>query len=310
MPKVLVTGSTGLVGGEIVRHLHSLGWEVIMATSSKNVIASCDRISVVDFQLSNISSNQELKDVLKSTDVIVHCAAVLPGTEGADNRQAFELNTRGTLQLLELSSASNLSHFIFLSTANMFESSQDMIDENTLPVPDNYYALSKCLCEQMLKGYYGNKGLKYSILRISAPYGSRYKIKAVIPLFVERALKNKDLELMGTGLREQTFTYVTDIARACEMVIQKKVQGCFNITGPAPVTMKMLAETVLKSVSGTRSKIVMTEKPDPLEQKKRRISIDYAKKTFGYEPRFDLSSGLSEMVRQMMQTSPSFQSVA
>jgi UDP-glucose 4-epimerase len=310
MPRILVTGSTGLVGKEIVRYLHSVGWDVTMASSSTDTVASWDQQSVIPFHLSNVSENQELKKVIKKIDAVIHCAAVLPGSGGSDNFESFDLNTRGTLQLLEMCSINEGSHLVFLSTANMFDNSQEVIDENTLPVPDSYYAFSKLFCEQMLKGVYGKRGLKYSILRISAPYGPGYKIKAVIPTFIERALKNEDLQLMGTGLREQTFTYVTDIARACEMVIQKNVEGCFNITGPRVVTMKTLAETVLKSVSGTKSKIVMTGKLDPLEKRKRKISIELAKKTFGYEPQFDLSAGLADMIQRMAQRLPSFQSIA
>jgi nucleoside-diphosphate-sugar epimerase len=113
---------------------------------------------------------------------------------------------------------------------------------------------------------------------------------------LEKALAGQDLELWGSGLREQTFTFTGDIARACDLAFQAGVEGVFTIAGPRPVTMRELAEAVLAAVPGSASRIVMTGQPDPQQDVHHRISFAEAERVFGFRPMVDLGDGLKHMV--------------
>ncbi|KAF0146432.1 MAG: UDP-glucose 4-epimerase [Nitrospirae bacterium] len=306
MPKlktVLITGATGLVGGDILRYFHSNNWNVIMATSTKNIVSMDKRINIVPFDLANIPANLFSIDKITQLNAVIHAAAIIPRgnkLEHYDDSQVFLDNIAGTFKLIEQSVKCKVKQFVYISSANIYEQVNHEVKETFVPKPANHYLLSKWLGEE-IANYFSRQGsTKFCNLRISAPYGPGYKIKAVIPILVERALKGEDLELWGSGLREQVFTYVRDISRACEMVIEKEINGTFNITGPGPVSMIVLANNILKVIQNTGSKTVFNGKQDPNEGLRRRLSIEAAKDAFSYEPLFDISAGIEDMVKHIL----------
>jgi nucleoside-diphosphate-sugar epimerase len=171
----------------------------------------------------------------------------------------------------------------------------EQIDEDMKPEPHDFYSLSKFLGERAVEYAQRTSKMKCCSLRIRAPYGAGYKIKAVVPIFTENALQGLDIELWGGGLHQQIFTYVRDIAHACEQVIRCGATGTYNITGPGPVTMKELAETIV-CAAGADSKIIFNGRSDPNENMKIAISSEAAKKAFGYSPQYDIEAGIVEMI--------------
>jgi nucleoside-diphosphate-sugar epimerase len=176
----------------------------------------------------------------------------------------------------------------------MFDKAE-RIEEDMKPEPHDFYSLSKFLGEQAVEYAQRTSKMKCCSLRIRAPYGAGYKIKAIVPIFIENALDGRDLKLWGSGLRQQVFTYVQDISQACEQVIQNGATGNYNITGPGPVTMRQLAEAIV-SAAGTDSKIVFNGKADPNENVKIQISNESANNAFGYIPQYDIRAGITEMI--------------
>jgi|GEM_PF-506480 len=296
---VLITGATGLIGGDILRYFRSINWKVIMATSTKNVVSMDKGIRIIPFNLSDIADNFLFDANFEQIDAVIHAAALISKGHkwGHHNeRQAFLDNIAGTFKLIEQSVKCKVKQFIYISGTNIYEQLDQEMLETSTPKPANYYLLSKWFGEEIANFFERQDSTKLCNLRISAPYGPGYRNKSVIPILVERALNGENLELWGTGSREQVFTYVRDISRACKMVIEKEISGTFNITGPGPVSMFDLATTILQVIKNTGSKIIFKEKQDPNEGMRRRISIEAAKTVFNYMPLFDVSAGIADMI--------------
>jgi UDP-glucose 4-epimerase len=290
MKTLFLTGATGMVGGGILEYFYEAGWKIILAEMTPAPSINDERIEVVPFDLSAHEQDEVLKNALKRSDLVIHTAAVLPSRINesvAEERQyLFTANVMGTTQLMRNAVEQGVGQFICISTS---------YKEEKVP-PDNYYKLSKWLVERMAHDVNWEGKTKFSTLRISAPYGPCYNVKAVIPMMIERVLKGQDIELWGDGSREQTFTYVGDIARACGLVFDESVEGVFNVTGQGSVTMKTLAETVLMVIPNTGSRIVFADKDDPNQGVSRKILIEEARKVFGYVPIYDLKAGLTETI--------------
>lgn len=306
--RLVLTGARGLVGDAVLRHFHDLGWHVTAACSG-NAQSASSRISVVPFDLATASASRELEKAVAECDAIIHSAAILPSSgflkTSEGTRDLYLKNSQGTFDLMAMAARLGVKQFIFLSSANLYAQPPDMISEDIVPSPSDAYMLSKAAGEGIAGMFGQTSKTRFYTLRIAAPYGARFTAKAVIPTFVTRALAGQTLQLMGSGSREQVFTYVGDIARACMAAVDGEAPpGPYNIAGPGPVTMTELADAVARAVGGT-AEITYSGEPDPNEGAKRRISIARAKQYLGWEPFYDLDRGLAEMVAEMRSPPPS-----
>lgn len=278
MKTLLLTGATGMVGGAVLRHFTAAGWRVIAAVPQGEIDLVGEGMAV-PFDLADEEIGAELTAALKEADMVIHSAAVLPAHidehDTVQRNYLLAANVLGTVRLVNLAVAQRVSYFIQIGTTHDSEAG----------LPENYYKLSKWLTEQVAQ----------CTLRICAPYGPGYRSRAVIPTMIERALAGQDIELWGDGSREQTFTYVDDIARACELALAAGAAGVFTIAGPRAVTMRVLAETVLGAIPGTGSRIVFTGRTDPNQGVRRRISFAEAQRAFGYRPDVDLPAGIRKI---------------
>jgi nucleoside-diphosphate-sugar epimerase len=286
-----------LVGTQLVRHFSQMGWRVYAGTSQQDLRNREEMVEYVPFQLSSVATNSILAELLERVDAVIHAAAVLPAQQ--QDARLFELNVVGTFTLLRMVAERKLGKFIFISTANMFAPSVELIEETTDPAPSSVYALSKYLGEEMVLKNFSKQICQRAVLRISAPYGPDYRAKSVLPRFVEQALRGEDLEIMGTGEREQTFTSTRDIAYGCQLLIDSGISGLFNIAGDGPITMRELATMVIEVAQPTRSRIIYSKKPDPMEGIRRRISIEAARCHFGYVPQIPIRQGLEDLIQNL-----------
>lgn len=302
-----MTGATGLVGGEIVRYFLEQGYDVI-GTSSSAFKSVCPRLTIVRFRLEAIEA-AELRAGLAGCTALVHAAAVMPHSGDINDpdfaRRMFQANIAGTFGLLQTAAAAGVPHAILIGrTAGYREVLGKEVREDSPPFTGDVYALSKLVCEEVATYFDRVGGIKTAVLRISAPYGPGYRVRSIVSTFVERALAGDDLELWGTGARLQTFTYVRDIARACGLAIGEGASGPYNIAGPRAVSMRELAETVVRVVGPARSRVVFSNRRDPNEDERTRVSIDRAAALLGYEPTFDLEAGIRDFVRILRRPRP------
>jgi dTDP-4-dehydrorhamnose reductase len=189
MMKRAVTGHEGRIGAEFVRR----GYVPIESniTDTKTVF-------------------QEIQEI--SPDIIVHCAAItdIGYCEGHD-REAFETNVRGTLNVLD--SFSGL--FIYISTCHVFPGTHSYAyNERHAPSPLNVYGLTKWMAEGLIQS--GLKGAKGLVVRASKVF-----IRKDILSVVERLKSGEEIEV--TDLITRSFVYLPHFVDSVEEVIRKKI---------------------------------------------------------------------------------------
>ncbi len=300
---ILVTGCTGLVGHGICYFLLNQGYQVI-GTTRKSIHSLHSKFRVHQLDLKDIESVERLRDIVSETDVFIHNAAIIPHEarrtySREQGLELFEVNFLATYRILKILAEYPHKKFVYISGTRLAHTISDSVLEDMPFATTDEYATSK-LCGELLCRQFMNQSLPHStILRISAPYGYNINSDAVIPRFMKQAQAGQNIELWGTGNRKQVFTFVEDIGRVCELVSQKDVPGVFNITGGASVTMKELSDTIVRSFPGTTSKVVMTGKPDLQEGMQVTYAIEKAKRVLGYEPQYDIVSGIKKIVENI-----------
>ena len=221
MKRVLLTGASGLLGSNICYVLKNKF--ALTAVFHQNFIKS----SGFDVFKLDITKEEECKKFIEkfNPDIIIHCAAVTDLDLCESNkRYAFDVNTGGTKNLLKF--VDKHTHFIFISTDNVYGGKNKFSDENTKLNPLNVYAESKKKAEHIVF----NSGLNYSILRTTIFGWHRYRIDSSLLSFIYQNLKSGK----KVNLFEDVFFTPISIPLFIEVIdsiIRNKTFGLFNVCG-------------------------------------------------------------------------------
>jgi nucleoside-diphosphate-sugar epimerase len=160
-------------------------------------------------------------------------------------------------------------------------------------LPRTNYGASKIAAEALCLQFDAQLRVPITVLRFPAPYGFTGTADGVIPRFIKSARAGQPLTLWGTGARRQTFTFVADIGVACGRAIERGARGIYHIAGPASVSMRELADAVVRAFPGTGAAVAFNGQADPQESVQVQISYEKARRDFGYAPGYSLDRGLA-----------------
>ena len=128
--KILITGTSGFLGTELVKVLQK-----------KHTIIKYD-----SKEGKNILDKGELFESLKGIDVIIHLAAIVEN----ENPDLWEVNVKGTKNLVEEAIKQKVKKIIFLSSTGVYGCPNGKISEKTKTNPENNYEKSKLEAEKIL----------------------------------------------------------------------------------------------------------------------------------------------------------------
>ena len=223
--KLLVTGSSGLVGSRFVN-----------LYKDKFSITSCGRENA-DIYL-NLLSHDDLKKVVEESDaeVIINFAAYTnvdqaENEKGQKDKEVYILNVMVPLWLAEScqKSGKKLYH---ISTDYVFDGKKEdkPYTEDNLPNPVNsWYSITKFQGEISVKEKFKNS-TDYAIIRISYPYSGVYKRKMDVARTVVSRLSNNQ-SYQGIINQKVKPTSVDDIADALNLLLTKNASGIFHVAG-------------------------------------------------------------------------------
>jgi len=235
-------------------------------------------------------------------DAIVHCAAILPVSQsGMEAEHAAMANLAMDKRVLDLC-LQKRCRLIYISSSSVYGRGTGSIITEEAPLsPIGPYSSAKVASEQTILNELPTMSV---ILRLNAPYGPGQRRRTVLRLFIERALLDLDLMYHGTGKREQDFTASEDIgnAIACAVAV-RNAKGIFNIAGGHPISMRRLAELVVRTVKGSKSRVLPSGKTDPQEGYTAIFDISKARRILGWQPEVSLEQGIrqwAEYLRQLL----------
>lgn len=177
--KLLLTGSTGFLGGALSRCLiNDSKYKLVVALRyelSKSVVG-CESIAVGD-----IEAATDWQQALSSVDVVVHTAARvhIMNDSVADPLAEFrKVNTAGTLNLARQAAETGVKRFVFISTIKV-NGEVTLLNQSFTPkdsfIPTDPYGLSKYEAEQGLLALAKETGMEVVIIRPPLVYGPSVK---------------------------------------------------------------------------------------------------------------------------------------
>ncbi len=298
MGKILVTGAAGFIGSNLLPKLVESGYQVYgISKRGGNVKGiQVDAVDCANWEdLANYCSG-------KSFASVIHLAALIHsklwGREGSNASMLQNVAMAANLLGILARESDKESNFVYASSVSVYGSLGNGIVAEDVPAnPNNPYSMGKYFGELICQ-HYQKAGFPIAILRISAPYGFGMH-DTVVKKFLMKAMISQELPLFREGNHSQDFVYVKDIVEGIALACKAKANGVFNISSGKAVSMKELAETVLKIVPYSRSKILHIPQDDPEKDYKVAYSYERARHAFGYEPKYSIEMGLKETAEAM-----------
>lgn len=163
--RILVTGVTGTLGGEVAKRSLNEGAIVRGLVRDEKSFKELKDIGIEPI-LGELTNRDSLLEATKEIDIIIHCAAYL----GDNVEKAMNSNVTGVENLASVSLEVGIKRFVHLSTISVYgEPTEGHFDEN-FPIPESHtevYINTKIQSERILNKY-KDKGLDLIILRPGA----------------------------------------------------------------------------------------------------------------------------------------------
>jgi nucleoside-diphosphate-sugar epimerase len=326
--KILVTGSTGFIGGYLVEELLEHGHEVVgIDDYSKygKVEKSYDNNPKYRFIEGDVKNTGLLKEIISDCDQVVAIAAIIGGIS-LFHELAYDLlaeNERITASTFDAAiwahGNKKLKKINVLSSSMVFESTDTYPtpegEQLRCPPPLSTYGFQKLACEYFAKGAYEQYGLPYTIIRPFNAVGigeKRAKVEKevlsgnvklamshVVPDLAQKVLKRQDpLHILGRGNQIRHYTYAGDLAEGIRICIEsdKAINDDFNISTSVSTTVLELAEKIWKKINGDKPFRYVSDEPFTYDVQKRVPNVEKAKRILGFEAGTTLDEALDEVI--------------
>jgi UDP-glucose 4-epimerase len=292
--RVLVTGGGGFIGSHVVDRLIDRGTTPRIFDLSASPYHS--PLEVETFT-GSITDPANLDLAMRDCDAVIHLAAVADVAHvHADPVLAEEVNTRGTLNVLEAACRAKVGRVVYGSTTWVYSDCKEQsVDEETpIPAPRHLYTATKLAGETYCAGYAELFELESTVLRFGIPYGPRARAAGVVAKFTDLALEGKALTIAGDGSQCRSFIYVEDLADGIVAALKPEAANrTYNLSGDEVVTILEIAETVQEMTGGCE--IVHTP-PRPGDFPGKEISNVRALEEMGWKAETSFREGVRKYV--------------
>lgn len=321
----LITGGAGFIGSHLTEALIQSGcWVKVLddfSTGSTENLSTVVDSAYLEIHKGTILNETLIADLVGTVDVIFHLAAAV-GVERviASPLSSMTVNIAGTELVLKMAARANKRVVLTSSIEVVGKSPQTIVseDDDISFGPTRFtrwgYACSKAANEFMALAYHADLGLRVSAVRLTNTVGPRQtgNYGMVFPRFVGQALRGEPLTVFGTGMQARCFVHVKDIVEgliACANYDDAAGQ-VFNLGSSEETTIQSLAERIIAS-TGSSSAIrhVPYEEAygDGFDELPRAVpNLQKASRWFGYQPKRDLQTIISDVTKHFEKTQCTF----
>jgi dTDP-glucose 4,6-dehydratase len=300
--RVVITGAAGFIGSHLAETLLDLGYSVIgIDNLLTGDISNIAHLAGRDFQfVKHDVTNYIFVD--GPVDYVLHWASPASPIDYLELPiPTLKVGALGTHKALGLAKAKG-ARFVIASTSEVYGDPLEHPQKETYwgnvnPVgPRGVYDEAKRFAEAMTMAYHRYHGLDTKIVRIFNTYGPRMRLNdgRAVPAFMSQVLRNQDVTVFGDGSQTRSFTYVTDLVDGIIKLMLSSENDPVNIGNPVEMTIKQIAETIIK-MTGSTSTIVYRPLPTD-DPKQRRPDITRARTLPGWEPTVQLEEGLIKTI--------------
>jgi len=327
--KVLVTGSSGFIGGYIVEELLSQGYQVVGVDNySKYGPVKKSYDDHPDYQLvvGDVQDTELMVNLLEDVDHFIAGAALIGGISYF-HTYAYDLLAQNERIIassvdaaIEAHKKGRLEKVTYMSSSMVFESTDRWPskegDERLVPPPLSSYGFQKLAVEYFARAAWDQYKLPYTILRpfncvgigesralgdVDIDSGNvKLAMSHVVPDLVQKVLKGQDpLHILGEGNQVRHYTYGGDLARGIVLSLDHPaaLNNDFNVSTADGHTVTELAEIIWRKIKGPDVPLRLIKDPGFEHDVQKRVpDTTKAKEVLGFEATTKLEDMLDEVI--------------
>ncbi|EPX75935.1 UDP-glucose 4-epimerase [Salipiger mucosus DSM 16094] len=298
MQPTYVTGSSGVLGFEILRHLSAQGAGPVTGVARRPLPETGEG-------LLQITTPEVLHPAwLEGKDAtVIHCAGL------SDARASFgsiaELTQRMVLPQVTMVEALLArgwrGHFVYLSSAAVYGDAEVLpIPETQQPAPRGFYALHKLAVEEALAFLAAHHGFPLTILRIANPYGTSLprRERGVLRLLLAAAEAGSGFTVYGSGEGLRDYLHISDFLSAVRRVRERppeRAEGWVRRLNLGSGQGTSLNELIARVEAATGREIATRREPSTLEVGSNVLDIARAQAALDWTPSVPLDEGVARM---------------
>lgn len=305
--RVLVIGGAGFIGSHVVDELikEDVGEILIYDNFCRGTMSNLEeaqndpRVRIYEVG-GDICQTDILDSAMKGVDYVIHLAALWLLQCYEYPRAAFDVNIRGTFNVLEACVNNKIKKLIYSSSASVYGDAVEIPMTEDHPFNNKtFYGATKIAGEQMCRAFYHRYGLNYIGLRYMNVYGARQDYRgayiAVIMKILDRLDKGLPPIVYGDGSQAYDFIYVSDCAKANPCAMKADTTDTFyNVGRGIQTTIKELTETILEI---THSDLKIQYEPEGTTFVKNRVGCPKKAETeIGFKAEVGLREGLERLI--------------
>lgn len=297
---ILITGGAGAIGSNLAKKLGENNKVIIIDNLSfgyRENLGFMDGKDVTFIQ-GDIRDEKVLADAFRhKPNVVFHLAASFANQKSIEDPYTdLEVNSLGTLKLLDFSRKNNADKFVYTSSSCIYGGRREQMREDMIPEPETPYAISKLNGEHYTNFFHKFYGLNTTIIRYFNVYGpNEYPgpYRNVIPNFFDLAIRGEKLKITGTGNETRDFTFIDDAVNATILcAVKEGASGnTLNIGRGIETTILELAKNI-NEITGNASGFEIVCKRDWDSISRRWADVTRMKTILDYEAKIPLDEGL------------------
>ena len=301
---IVLTGGSGFIGSHLSKELLKVDNNRLIIVDNL-LTGNLENIqNILDHKNATFIQHdvQDHIEIDEKVDYVFHLASAASPVAYTENPvNTLKAGSLGTINTLGLARKHDAEYFL-ASTSEVYG------DPLITPQNEEYwgnvnpngersmYDEAKRFAEAATATYARSYDIKTKIIRIFNTYGPNMQLNdgRVVTNLIVQALNNEDLTIYGDGSQTRSFSYVSDTVAGIIAMMKSEYYEVFNIGNPYEMTVKELAEMILK-LTNSSSKIIFKPLPND-DPQQRKPDITKAKEKLNWEPKIDLETGLNTTI--------------
>lgn len=307
--RFLVIGGAGLIGSHTVEALLKEDVDEVIVydnftrgrEENLRYALKDNRCKIYDVG-GDILQTDILNSAMEGIDGVFHFAALWLLQCHEFPESAFNVNVRGTFNVIEACRKQNVSRLVYSSSASVYgDAVTEPMTEDHIFNNKNFYGATKICGESMIRAYHHRYGLNFVGLRYMNVYGPRQDYKgayiAVIMKMLDRIDNGENPVIFGDGSEAFDFIAVEDCALANICAMKSKANDSFyNVGTGLRTSLKELAEMIIK-LTDSNLKIEYKDREQATFVKNRIGCPIKAAKEIDFKARLELEEGLIRLIK-------------